>query len=45
MMMQEKRVCPHCKEIFYVNGLRYTDAKTLSCYHCNKRFKVQRGNR
>ena len=41
MMMKEERKCTHCNKIFYVIGMRTTDAKTLSCYYCGKRFKVK----
>jgi len=40
MYLQEERYCPHCKKIFYVKGFRLSCAKTLSCYYCGKRFKV-----
>jgi len=36
------RYCPHCKKTFYVHSFRLQDAKTLSCYYCQKRFKVQK---
>ena len=40
MKSDEERYCPHCKKIFYVSGFKLTTAKTLSCYYCKKRFKV-----
>jgi len=39
-MFKEERQCPHCKKIFVVDGFRFCYAKTLSCFYCNKRFKV-----
>jgi uncharacterized Zn-finger protein len=41
MMFQEERECPYCNKVFVVNGFKYCYAKTLSCYYCGKRFKVE----
>ena len=40
MSLSEERLCPYCKKVFYVMGFRLINAKTLSCYYCEKRFKV-----
>ena len=37
--MKEEVFCPHCNKIFYIRGYRLTNAKTLSCLYCGKRFK------
>ncbi len=38
MNLQEERRCTHCNKVFYVREFKLTEAKTLSCYFCKKRF-------
>ncbi len=38
MKIQEEIKCYHCRETFYLNNFRFQNAKTVSCYHCDKRI-------
>ncbi len=45
MNMQEEVFCYHCKKTFYVDGFRYTNAKTVSCLYCGKRIDKNKSKR
>ena len=37
-MVKEEIFCYHCKKIFYLDGYRMQEAKSVSCMFCGKRI-------